>query len=59
VTKSRKIRWAGKAARMGQRRGVYRWGNLSERNHLEDPGIDGWIILGWILCKWEGGHGLV
>jgi hypothetical protein len=32
---------------MGERRGVYRvWlGNLRERDHLENPGIDGKIIL--------------
>jgi hypothetical protein len=49
--KSRRIRWAGHAARMGERRGVYRmwWGNLSERDQLEDPGIDGRIILRWIF----------
>jgi len=26
------------------------WGNLSERDHLEDLGVDGEIILKWILC---------
>jgi hypothetical protein len=31
------------------------WGNLRERYHLEDPGIDGWIILRWIFKKWDGG----
>ena len=32
---------------MGERRGVYGalWGNMRERNHLEDPGVDGSIIL--------------
>ena len=34
------------------------WGNLRERGHLEDPGIDGRIILKWILGKWDGGYGL-
>jgi hypothetical protein len=24
------------------------WGNLGERDHLEDPGLDGRIILRWI-----------
>jgi len=29
-------------------------GNLKERNHLGDPGIDGRIILRWIFRKWNG-----
>jgi len=28
------------------------WGNLSEKDHLEDPGIEGRIILRWIFRKW-------
>ena len=31
------------------------WGNLKERDHLEDPDIDGRIILRWIFRKWDGG----
>ena len=27
------------------------WGYLRERDHLEDPGFDGRIILRWILRK--------
>ena len=57
VIKSRRMRWAGHVAHMGERRGVYRfwWGNLSERDHLGDPGIDGRIILRWIFKKLDGG----
>jgi len=28
------------------------WGNRRERDHLGDPGVDGMIILNWILRKW-------
>ena len=34
------------------------WGNPRERDHLEDPGIDGRIILRWIVKKWDVGRGL-
>jgi len=41
VIKSRRIRWAGHVARMGDRRGVYWvwWGNRRERDHLGDSRV--------------------
>jgi hypothetical protein len=29
------------------------WGNVSGRDHLEDPGADGRIILNGIFMKWD------
>jgi hypothetical protein len=29
------------------------WGNAREREHLEDPVVDGKIILRWIFKKWN------
>jgi hypothetical protein len=52
--------WAGHVAYMGDRRGAYKvlmGGDLRERYHLKDSGIDG-RILQWIFIKMDGGHGL-
>ena len=57
VIKSKRMRWAGHVARIG-RGGMYTgfwWRNLSGRDHLEDPGIDGRIIIRWIFRKWDVG----
>jgi hypothetical protein len=53
VIKSRRMTWAGHVARMGERRGytVFWSGNLRERDTLEDPGVDGRIILKLIFRK--------
>jgi len=40
------------------RGGVYTgfwWGNLRERDHLEDSGMDGRLIFRWIFRKWDVG----
>jgi hypothetical protein len=31
------------------------WGNLRERDHLEDPGVYGWMTYRWIFRKWAVG----
>jgi len=57
VIKPRRMRWAGHVGRMG-RGEVYTevwWGNLGEKDHLGDPGVDGRIILRWIFRKWDVG----
>jgi hypothetical protein len=63
VIKSRRMRWAGHVARMGERRGdTGFWrGKLRERNLLEVPDVDGRIILRWIFMKWDVGvwYGLI
>jgi hypothetical protein len=30
------------------------WGNMRERDDLEDPRVDGRTILRWIIRKWDG-----
>jgi hypothetical protein len=51
----------GACSTYGGKREVYTgfwWGDLRERDHLGDPGIDGRIILKSIFEKWDGWHGL-
>jgi len=57
VIKSRRMRWAGHVARMGEERrciGVW-WGKRMEGDHWGDLGIDWWIILGRISRRWDLG----
>ena len=58
--KSRIKRWAEHVARVGHRRGAYRFwlGDQRERDHWGDPGVDGRIIDAgwetWIGSIWLG-----
>jgi hypothetical protein len=47
-----RVRWVRHVAHTGERRHAYRiwWGNLREKDHMEDPGIDGKIMF----RKWDG-----
>ena len=47
-------------ASVGERRGAYRVlvGKSEGKNHLENPGVDGMILLRWTFRMWDGGHGL-
>jgi hypothetical protein len=55
MIKSKRMRWAGHVARIGEGRGVY-WvlvGNQTERDNWGDPGVNGRIILGSTVRKWD------
>ena len=56
VIKSRRIRWAGHVARMGEEKGVIEswWGNRREGDHWGDLDVDGWVILGRISSRLDG-----
>jgi hypothetical protein len=50
--KSRRMRWAGHVARMGEEGKVYNvLVGAKERDHLEDRGIDRRIGSEWILAR--------
>jgi hypothetical protein len=53
---SRRMRRAGHVARVGrgERRVQVFGGETKERAHLVDQGVDGRIILKWIIKKWDG-----
>ena len=53
VIKSRRVRWAGHVARMGEKGGIDRVlvGKPEGKNHLGDPCVDGRIILRWMFRK--------
>jgi hypothetical protein len=50
----REVSWVGHVALTGERREVHTgfwWGNLRERHHFEDLGIDRALIVKWIFNK--------
>jgi hypothetical protein len=55
--KSRRMRWAGHVARMGERRNMYRVlvGKPKGKKHLEDQGVGGRMGSKWTLGRLVGG----
>jgi hypothetical protein len=53
VIKLRRMSWTWNVASMGIGEAYtgFCWGNLKERDHLKDQGLDGRIILRWIFRK--------
>jgi len=54
LVKSRKMRWTGNVARMGEGRGVHRVlvGKSEGKRPLEDPDVDGKMLLRRNFGKW-------
>jgi hypothetical protein len=58
VKKIEKGEMGGTCSRYGGRVETYTgfwWGNLKERDHLRDPGVDERRILRWIFRRWDVG----
>jgi len=57
VVKTNKVRLAENVARMGAGdvHTGFLWGDMWKRDHLEDLGVDGKIILKWVLQQWKRG----
>jgi hypothetical protein len=55
--KSRRMRWAGHVARMGEGRSLYRvlMGKPEGKDHLKDQGVDGRMGSKWALGRLVGG----
>jgi len=51
------MRWVGHLTIIGEKRDVYRVldGKPEGKDLVGDSGVDGRIILRWILRKWDGG----
>ena len=56
LMRARRMTWAWHVERTGRGEMHKRfwWGNMRAREHLENVGVDGTMILRWMLKKWVG-----
>jgi hypothetical protein len=56
VVKSRRVRWTGHVARVGEMKNAYKIlvGKSEGKERSETIDVDGRIMLEWILGKWSG-----
>jgi hypothetical protein len=56
MIKSRRMRWAGYLGRIGEMKNAYKIlvGKTEGKSHSKNLGVDGRIILAWILRKLGG-----
>jgi len=40
--------------RQGEVHTAFWWGDVTERDRLENMGVDGTIVVKWIFKKWDG-----
>jgi hypothetical protein len=46
------MRWAGHVERLGEDKYIQGFDGETRRDHFEDVGVEGKIILNWIFNKW-------
>jgi hypothetical protein len=56
IIESRRMRWAGHVARLGEKRNAYRLlvGKPEGKSHSEDQDVGGWILERWDGVMWRG-----
>jgi hypothetical protein len=57
VINSRRVRLVEHVACKGREKAYtgFWWGNMKQKDYLEDPGVDGRMICNWSFRKWDVG----